>query len=300
MATKKAVREDVERSEDVSEAESASSGREVTMSEEMSEGSLPVPADVFPDFAVSLEEAGRRIAMLKQFVREHMVEGEDYGVIPGASPKPTLFKPGAEKLNAIFGLAPVVEITNRVEDWDAGFAAYEIKVILMNKRTGAVEAEGIGNCNSRERRYKNQDAANIANTLLKMAKKRALIDATLSATRASGMFTQDLEDMDFSERNGSSSRDSRDRDAGREKSNGFVPASRAREEREGRDGDGRDGDNGGNTLSEAQYGAILAIGNKVYGRNAREEVAREAGKSIANLSKGEASALIDRLRAMGG
>lgn len=33
------------------------------------------------------------------------------------------------------------------------------------------------------------------NTILKMAKKRAYIDATLSATRTSGMFTQDMEDF---------------------------------------------------------------------------------------------------------
>ena len=46
-------------------------------------------ADVFPDFTISLEEAGRRIRMLKEFVREHMVDGEDYGVIPGTSAKPT-------------------------------------------------------------------------------------------------------------------------------------------------------------------------------------------------------------------
>lgn len=299
MATKKAVREEVE-AEEVEEdevAEAQGSGSEVTVAAagSMSEGAPEPSGDVFPEFAVSLEEAARRIALLKQFVREHMVEGEDYGVIPGASPKPTLFKPGAEKLNAIFGLAPIVEVTSRAEDWDAGFAAYEIKVILINKRTGAVEAEGIGNCNSRERRYKNQDAANIANTLLKMAKKRALIDATLSATRASGMFTQDLEDMDFSERNGSSRDSNRDnaRDGGRERSNGFVPAARAREEREA-EGEGP------NILSEAQYGAILAIGSKVYGRNARDEVAKEAGKPIASLTKGEASALIDRLRTMGG
>jgi hypothetical protein len=295
MATKKVVREEA----DVADEHAGESGREVTagaVQVGQSEGEIGAPDDVFPDFVVSLEEAGRRIAMLKQFVREHMVEGEDYGVIPGASPKPTLFKPGAEKLNAIFGLAPILEITSRMEDWDAGFAAYEVKVTLMNKRSGSIEAEGIGNCNSRERRYKNQDAANIAITLLKMAKKRALIDATLSATRASGMFTQDLEDMDFGDRAGS--RDSRDsgRDTGRSSNgngNGFVPAARAREERES-----GDGGEPSNTLSEAQYGAILAIGNKVYGRGAREEVAKAAGKPIANLTKGEASALIDRLRAM--
>jgi hypothetical protein len=275
-------------------------GREVTMGQ-LSQGELAPPTDVFPDFAVSLEEANRRVEMLKQFVREHMVEGEDYGVIPGASPKPTLFKPGAEKLNAIFGLAPVVEVTERSEDWDAGFVAYEIKVTLINKRTGGVEAEGIGSCNSRERRYKNQDAANVANTLLKMAKKRALIDATLSATRASGMFTQDLEDMDLGGFNNSRGSD-RGSDRGESRDNRsesrFVPAREARDN--SRDG-GRDGGGDGagdNALTEAQYGAILAIANKVYGRGAREEVAKLAGKPVANLSKGEASALIDRLRGM--
>src|SRR5215213_176983 len=88
----------------------------------------PAVPDVFPYFAVSLEEADRRVKMLAEYVRNHMVEGEDYGMVPGTNTKPTLFKPGAEKLNAIFGLAPIVEITNRVEDWDNGFVAYEVKV----------------------------------------------------------------------------------------------------------------------------------------------------------------------------
>ncbi len=158
--------------------------------------SAAAPPDVFPDFAISLEEANRRVGMLKEFVRDHMVEGEDYGIIPGTSTKPTLFKPGAEKLNAIFGLAPVVEITNRVEDWDKGFVAYEVKVTLLNKRTTNVEAEGVGNCNSRERRYKNQDAANIANTILKMAKKRCLGSTTPVLVRTSrGVIRTNLSKM---------------------------------------------------------------------------------------------------------
>ena len=160
---------------------------------------LVPPPDFFPDFAVSPDEMVRRERQLKDYIRTGMRVGEDYGISPGYS-KASLFKPGAEKLNAVYGLAPLVHVNQRHEDWDAGFVAYEVKVTLMNKRTGVIEAEGIGSCNSRERRYKNQDAAGAANTVLKMAKKRALVDATISATRTSGMFTQDLEDGDFPNR----------------------------------------------------------------------------------------------------
>lgn len=263
--------------------------------------------DVFPDFAVSLGEATQRIKMLQEFVREHMVDGEDYGVIPGTSTKPTLFKPGAEKLNAIFGLAPLVEITNRVEDWDKGFVAYEVKVTLLNKRTTNIEAEGIGSCNSRERRYKNQDAANIANTILKMSKKRALIDATLSATRASGLFTQDLEDIEierddnhrFENCNGAARQETARHDAANGQGSGasstrntFQPAARVHEEHLA------NGTPNPNVLTEAQRGAILAIAGKVFGKNARDEMAKLTDKPIAQLSKSEASAIIDKLRAM--
>ncbi len=44
-------------------------------------------------------------------------------------------------------------------------------------------------------RVENDDTATIANTLLKMAKKRALVDAALGLARCSDMFTQDVEDM---------------------------------------------------------------------------------------------------------
>ncbi len=79
-----------------------------------------------------------------------------------------------------------------MEDWQRGFFSYEVKGTLINKRTVLVEAEGVGCCNSRERKYKNQDAFNISNTILKMAKKRAIVDVVLSATRSSGIFSQDI------------------------------------------------------------------------------------------------------------
>ena len=44
-------------------------------------------------------------------------------------------------------------------------------------------------------RVTNPDISDVKNTIIKMAKKRAKIDATLAATRSSGIFTQDVEDL---------------------------------------------------------------------------------------------------------
>ena len=257
-------------------------------------------ADVFPDFAASPDEVTRRTEMLRDYVKNHMTVGEDYGVIPGGN-KPTLFKPGAEKLNAVFGLSPMVEVSNRVEDWDNGFVAYEMKVTLLNKRTGGIEAEGIGSCNSRERRYKNQDAAGIANTVLKMAKKRALVDATLSATRASGMFTQDLEDIEFEpERGNYSPRPARGDD--RRNDDRRSDEREAPRPRAARDDDAfADGNvqSAGNPMTEPQHRAIMAIAGKVFGRHSRDtDLDRMVGKPLDQLTKHEASDLIGQLKEM--
>lgn len=149
---------------------------------------------VIPDFATSINEAKERIIMLQNFVKEMMIPNIDYGVIPGCS-KPSLMKSGAEKLCDIFGFSKQLEVTNRIEDYEKGFFSYEIKVTLINKKTGLIEADGIGSCNNFERKYKKQDGFTLSNTILKMAKKRALIDAVLSATRSSDIFAQDMEDI---------------------------------------------------------------------------------------------------------
>ena len=44
-------------------------------------------------------------------------------------------------------------------------------------------------------RIENPDLADVKNTALKIAKKRAKVDAVLGVTRSSGLFTQDLEDV---------------------------------------------------------------------------------------------------------
>ena len=151
-------------------------------------------ADAAPHFVLSLAEAKSRQEQLQQFVSEFLKVGIDYGRIAGAD-KPTLLKPGAEKLCEIFGFTKLVEIVSQVEDGSVPYFAYIVKVRLVSKISGLTETEGVGAANSREQRFSEHDTFSMQNTLLKMAKKRALIDAVLSATCSSGLFTQDLEDL---------------------------------------------------------------------------------------------------------
>lgn len=155
----------------------------------------PNVVSVVPSIEITLREAKDRIQMLQEFVRDMMIEGIDYGRIPNV-PKPTLFKSGAEKLCDIYGLSKEIDVINRIEDWKEGLFHYEVKAILRTKRTGLIEAEGIGCANNKEKKFSTQHPFTIVNTVLKMAKKRALIDAVLSATRSSALFTQDIEDLD--------------------------------------------------------------------------------------------------------
>ena len=83
-----------------------------------------------------------RIQALNEFVQSSLVKGVDYGVIYGFS-KPTLLKPGAEKLCDEFGFSKIVDVVNRIEYWESGVFSYEVKVTLSNKETGVIEAEGM-------------------------------------------------------------------------------------------------------------------------------------------------------------
>lgn len=54
-----------------------------------------------PNIVISSAESKQRIDELKIFVQDVMVKGVDYGLVHGFS-KPTLLKPGAEKLCDVF------------------------------------------------------------------------------------------------------------------------------------------------------------------------------------------------------
>ena len=118
-------------------------------------------------------------------------EGKAYECMnPRHWSKPSLWKPGAEKICGMLGLIPRFPNLNEYEN--AVLRGEDLKVIILKceLRTGSsfVAAEGTG------ARRVAQDNGDI-NKSLKMAEKSAHIDATLRVAGLSELFTQDLEDM---------------------------------------------------------------------------------------------------------
>ena len=159
---------------------------------------------------LNLEAVQTQLQSIKSFqsvVNKTLVKKQDYGVIPGTE-KPTLLKPGAEKILMILGLSSEYSIIDKVENYDNGFFAYTVQATLY--KNGQLITQGMGSANTRETRYrkntykdnkkiawdgKYQDAYTLQNTVLKMAKKRAQVDATLTVGSLSNVFTQDIEDL---------------------------------------------------------------------------------------------------------
>ncbi len=136
-----------------------------------------------------------KITQFQQVIQKTLHQGHDFGIIPGTD-KPTLLKPGAEKILMMMGLRSEFEIVDSTRDFEKGFFQYQVRCRLL--KGDMVITEGLGACNTRERKYLKMDPFTMDNTVLKMAKKRALVDAALLVASLSDVFTQDLEDMDLS------------------------------------------------------------------------------------------------------
>lgn len=181
--------------------------------------------------AARLADMKQRLELVQRFFQEIMVKDVDFGVIPGTN-KPTLLKPGAEKLCELYGFTITIAQKNEEKDIATGYYRAEFIIRLIHRGTGVVVAEGTGEANAYESRYRwrwvgerdlprgidkdsllskekegpygkyftyrveNDDLFGIWNTVLKMAKKRALVDAVLSATRSSGIFSQAEDDFE--------------------------------------------------------------------------------------------------------
>ena len=164
---------------------------------------------------VALAEMARMLTYVEQFVKEILKEGEDYDQIPGTKKK-SLLQPGAEKIKFAFGLEDQYSTTERFVDPDRewtytasewtgsdgnrkkvditktarGYFRYEVRCDLIHRKSGTAWGSCIGVCESSERGRETSPA----NTIIKMAQKRAFVGASKSAAFLSGRFTCDVED----------------------------------------------------------------------------------------------------------
>jgi hypothetical protein len=153
--------------------------------------------------ALNLVEYRNTRTLLLQVMHQEMKPGIDYGVTPGTSGKPSLWKPGAEKLVSMFAFAP--SFAAECERHDGGHRTYTIKCTLKHRGTETFLGDADAVCSTLETKYASRKApdgdrripnnpADFYNTCMKMGAKRALIAVVLFVTGASDIFTQDLDD----------------------------------------------------------------------------------------------------------
>lgn len=145
------------------------------------------------EFKQALARRGENRSALIAWVREALVDGVDYGAIKrsnGSMTKPSLRKPGAEKICGMLNVIPTFPTLKEYEQ--LALQGIPIDQIILRchllSMTGEVLADGVG------ARSMKQDSGDL-NKALKMACKSAHIDATLRMGGLSEIFTQDLEDM---------------------------------------------------------------------------------------------------------
>lgn len=178
--------------------------------------------------SLTAADVREQVNLIQTVMQAVMKKDTHYGIIPGCD-KPSLYKAGSEVLLTTFRIAvdPQVEDLSTLDCF-----RYRVKTVGTHQQSGIVVGAGIGECSSDETKYKwrrcyiqqefdatpetrrrikftspkgsnkvfenmevRTDPADVANTVLKMAKKRAQIDLTLTATAASDIFTQDVEDL---------------------------------------------------------------------------------------------------------
>lgn len=162
-----------------------------------------VPAEVVAlPTRTSPSELAAQASEVREMMKAVLVEDVDYGRIPG-TPKPTLFKSGAEWLLrwARFGhRLEKVEVERDQDGQRYGVTYRAVIHALSDPSTVVATCDGYCGYDEPDREeHTNKWGKTVGrspwNTIIKMAQKRALVGATLQATATSGLFTQDVEDQ---------------------------------------------------------------------------------------------------------
>ena len=288
----------------------------------MPKSPLDWPVEMFTQ-ALDRREVNRK-ALLK-WIESNLQHGVDYGQIHvvgkdkceyarnGRSQecpnkyhwsKPSLWKPGAEKICGMMGIIPRFPNLDKYEK--AVLQGGNIKVIILkcelHTPSGFIAAEGSG------ARRVDQDKGDI-NKSLKMAEKSAHINATLRIAGLSEIFTQDFEDMlkdkhdiksgannanqnpqpDLSERNrGNGARDSRDQQTNAQRHGSSHPD-------EDNDNNSGYADSKRITAKQHKYILDLCFERGISKKELNKHCLEAFGVSMDYLSRADASSLIDQM-----
>lgn len=178
-----------------------------------------------PQMVMTTQDYAERRRAFDEFVSSQMKQDIDYGTIPHTQ-KPTLYKPGAEKIARMYGVRPQFTVEWQEADPQTGYMTIKYRCQLVLVGTDHVMAEGLGLCSSFEKKYRwrkewwnatgnppdnegwektkgskffrnipNPDLVDTWNTVDKMSQKRSLVAASLCISGASERFTQDMEDF---------------------------------------------------------------------------------------------------------
>lgn len=181
---------------------------------------------------MSVAEMTDRINAIQMVTRNKMIEGVHYGIIPGTK-KPTLYKAGSEMLLVMFQIGPLVDVLDLcgpdrikyrvtttgvhtpsgrsigqgIGECSSGEEKYMWRNAICEEEFEATpdarrRIKWARSWNDRKggwEVYQTQQVRTVpddlGNTVLKMAKKRAQIDMTLTALGVSDLFNQDIEDL---------------------------------------------------------------------------------------------------------
>lgn len=177
---------------------------------------------------LTVDEVVVRSKLVHDIVAKVMEKGKHYDKILGCGKKACLLQAGAQQLGLTFNFESDPNIINLVDTSDE----YSVTVKTSLYSNGECVTSALGECSSMEEKYhwrrvvcqeefdeapdskrrlkwkkgwdnepakKEQQVMvnpkDVANTVLKMAVKRAFVAAIINATAASDQFTQDIEDM---------------------------------------------------------------------------------------------------------
>jgi hypothetical protein len=203
---------------------------------------------------LSITDIRQQVQALQELLRSVMKPDVHYGILPGCT-EPCLYKAGAEQICSMFRLAvkPLIEDLSSPTE-----ARYRIHAEFTHIPSGRYLGKGVGECSSAEEKYawraavcpeewketpesdrrmkwkKGRDGksytvaqvaintADVRNTVLKMAVKRAVVDGVLRVTACSDIFDQDLEEMNDEVRDHLKDHD-REQNASTDRSQSMAP-----------------------------------------------------------------------------